>query len=670
MQHICRFNAHTPCMHKYIGCIFLFVLLWINGVYSQKRNNIWPFGIKAGLNFNTSQPTLFNSNANAEALPYYISSICDKDGNLMFYTDGRKVWNRDNFELPKYKNWWFLSGDTLMPLICPYPGSDTLFYLFGVGDGINQYEVQYITMRMRNSGDIEEVIYPRPTDPKTFHTKLISDASLMLTGTSHCNQKDYWIVTHAQGSLYSFLVSSSGVNPVPVVTPIPSSILPFQKLEPKLSNLKISANSEKLAIPIMEQSKILVYDFDNYTGKFSNPIKLDLPENTTLDDIELSPDGSKLYIGYSGPDADEPTITGHIVAQMDLEAGSKSQIEASFVPLTELPDRETCTPHVCFLIYRTLQLGPDGKIYVSMRFADDAKIKLDQTLTVIEDPNKAGINCRYRRNNISIGIKYKFLGYNYIRSGSFSLKENGIQVQKKNCPDKPVDFSLLFNNVDSVKWDFGDPASADENSSSSFNPQHQYPGPGSYTAQAIIYKRCIADTATTTVIIDPVPSVHVPAFVKDTIVCVGDKLSLNVRTPQSKEYLWDNGLFYPDRIITEAGHYRVTVMNDCSVDQKEFTVDFKECPCNAFVPTAFTPNNDGLNDLFKPVIKCLAKNYTLRIYNRYGSVVFESSQINSGWNGKIGDSELPNGVYVWMFEYTNPNTKNVVQKKGTVVLIR
>lgn len=650
--------------------LILIILFSLSSIRAQKRNNVWAFGVKSGLNFNTGEPKLFKSKADAEELPYYISSICDRNGDLMFYTDGRTVWNRDNFELPKYKNWWFLSGDTLMPLICPYPDNDSLFYLFGIGNGINKYQLQYISIRMLHPGDIEEVVYPRPIDPSAFHTKLLNNASILLTGTSHCNQKDYWVVTYSENRLYSFLVNSSGVNKTPIVTTVPSSIILQNRLSEERSNMKISANSEKIVIPIIEENSIVVFDFDNYTGRFNNPIKLNLPGKMRLNDIELSPDGTKLYIACSGPDADEPTVTGHIIAQMDLSAGDKSQIEASFLQLNEVVDRETCTPHVCFLIYRALQLGPDGKIYIGMRYADDDKIKIDQTLSVIEEPNKKGIQCSFRRNEISIGIKYKFLGYNYIRSNSFSLKENGIQIRKKNCSDKPVDFSLLFNNIDSVKWDLGDPSSGQKNYSTSFTPQHQYPGPGIYTARAIIFKNCVADTATTRVMIESNPSVHVPEFIKDTIVCVGDELSLNIRVPQAKEYVWDNGLIYPNRIIDQPGHYRVTIMNDCSIDQKEFNVAFQHCPCSVYIPNAFTPNNDGSNDLFKPLFKCVAKNYKLRIYDRYGGVIFETTEINKGWNGKKSNRELANGIYVWLLEYTNPDTKQIIQKNGTVALIR
>lgn len=86
---------------------FFFLLIFMAGnLIAQKRNNIWGLGDGAGLNFNTTSVSLFKSKTGANNPPYYLSSICSKDGELLFYTDGLTVWNRDNFKLPKYNNWW------------------------------------------------------------------------------------------------------------------------------------------------------------------------------------------------------------------------------------------------------------------------------------------------------------------------------------------------------------------------------------------------------------------------------------------------------------------------------------------------------------------------------------------------------------------------------------
>ena len=644
------------------------------GAGAQKVNNVWVFGHHAGLDFNTDPPTFLDSTMNyTEKPPGYISGISDKNGKLLFYTNGWAVWGGNHEVIPKYRNYWPWEGD-VMPLVCPHPGNDSLYYLFGVSSEGPGYQLRYLTINMKGRRGAGEIVYPQPLTRDNYFTVLMPNASMLLTGTAHCNGKDTWIVAHTPGGLQSFLVTRDGVSSTPVTSPVSAADIPLVNIAGGYSNMKLSANGERMAFPLPDQRKVVVFDFDNLSGRFTNPVSLNLPDGHELEDIELSTNGSKLYLGTSEQTWIDPAVPGgilHHVFQMDLDAGSPAAIEQTRFPMT-LPDRESCSPRRCNFVYRTLQLGPDGKIYVSMREVrlEGAELKDDQTLSVIQAPDKKGPNAFYKRNAQDVGRKYKYINYNYIRSTSFTLRENGITVQKRACFDKPVDFSLLFNKVDSVHWDFGDPASGENNRSASFTPQHQYPGPGTYTVKAIMFTRCLSDTATTTIKIENIPSVKIPSHIKDTFACVGSKLTLDALTPHATTYRWDNGLIYSKRTLDTAGIHSVTVNNECSVDRREFKFVYKECPCEVNTPNAFTPNNDGLNDNFRPVVQCIAKDYQFRIYNRYGGIAYESTETNQGWNGKVGNLDSPSGVYLWTLQYRNPNTKELFVKKGTVVLIR
>lgn len=92
--------------------------------------------------------------------------------------------------------------------------------------------------------------------------------------------------------------------------------------------------------------------------------------------------------------------------------------------------------------------------------------------------------------------------------------------------------------------------------------------------------------------------------------------------------------------------------------------------CLIDVPTAFTPNNDGLNDYFQPHNALKADNYEFKIYNRWGQLLFQSNNWRDKWDGKIKGVLQPTAVYVWMLKYTHRDTKQPVFKKGTVTLIR
>jgi gliding motility-associated-like protein len=95
---------------------------------------------------------------------------------------------------------------------------------------------------------------------------------------------------------------------------------------------------------------------------------------------------------------------------------------------------------------------------------------------------------------------------------------------------------------------------------------------------------------------------------------------------------------------------------------------FKTGP-DLFIPSAFTPNNDGKNDILKPVAVGMKGLTFFRIYNRWGQMLFSTSEIGKGWNGTFGGSDQPSGTYVYMAEAVDYLDKKVT-KKGTVVLLR
>lgn len=652
----------------------LFLLIFIGAlseqiVLGQKINNVWFFGYHTGLDFNSSPPAALTNSlvAAGDEPPYYTSSICDSNGRLLFFTDGFTIWNAANQEMQKLSNQWpWISDDRILPLICPYPGNPSLYYLFTVGksSGVNDRKLLYSTINMDGNNGQGELIYPQPSTSANYYSVLADSASILLAGTAHCNQRDMWVATISHGALHSFLVSPGAVATNAVTTAL---TIPKSSLEDGYSNMKFSANGEKLVIPVVNQHQVLVYDFNNQTGIFSNPLLIRLPAKEILEDVELSPTGGKLYYGSYENETDAEGYTGveiHNVYQLDLGAGSASDIENSRYQLNYAPDRSSCI-RTCYIIRRTLQLGPDGKIYVSMRYGAN----LDKRISVIEFPEKTKESVSYQGGGLIVGNVYKFINVSYIRSGSFSAKQNGIQVRKNICLGLPAEFSLFYSRIDSVKWDFGDPASPD-NSSTAFSPSHIYTSTNDYTVTAVIYRTCHADTAKMQLSIQPDPIVKLPLTVRDTIVCVGNKLQMNVTTPNATGYLWSDGYRGANREIKQQGMLRVMAYNSCSEDQKSFTVKIQKCPCDMFVPSAFTPNRDGINDEFRPIARCAAKNYKFKIFNRWGNMVFESSELNKGWSGEFNSTPLASGVFVWILEYRSPNDNQLYIQRGTVALIR
>jgi gliding motility-associated-like protein len=92
--------------------------------------------------------------------------------------------------------------------------------------------------------------------------------------------------------------------------------------------------------------------------------------------------------------------------------------------------------------------------------------------------------------------------------------------------------------------------------------------------------------------------------------------------------------------------------------------------CYIAVPNAFTPNNDGLNDLFHVLNAVKAINVEFIVFNRWGEVVFKTTDWKKGWDGKLSGHLSGSGVYVWYLRYTDRDTLKKREQKGTVLLIR
>jgi gliding motility-associated-like protein len=88
-----------------------------------------------------------------------------------------------------------------------------------------------------------------------------------------------------------------------------------------------------------------------------------------------------------------------------------------------------------------------------------------------------------------------------------------------------------------------------------------------------------------------------------------------------------------------------------------------------FIPSAFTPNDDGKNDILKPSLSIQFKLNYFTIYDRWGQIVYTTSQSGTGWDGKLNGLLQNNDVYIWMIKVTDRSNK-VIEKKGIVALIR
>ena len=162
---------------------------------------------------------------------------------------------------------------------------------------------------------------------------------------------------------------------------------------------------------------------------------------------------------------------------------------------------------------------------------------------------------------------------------------------------------------------------------------------------------------------------------KDTIVAEGDQFLLHTSSIATN-YLWSpaRGLNDPtstDPMVTVDKDITYTVTASTSAGCKgsaSVTLKVFKGP-EIYVPTAFTPNNDGKNEKFFPFPVGIKSISYFRVYNRWGNLVFSTNKLFDGWDGKANGVEQPTGVYVWMAEGITKENKKIT-KRGTVTLIR
>lgn len=154
---------------------------------------------------------------------------------------------------------------------------------------------------------------------------------------------------------------------------------------------------------------------------------------------------------------------------------------------------------------------------------------------------------------------------------------------------------------------------------------------------------------------------------KDSFLCAGQQYNLKPSLNTNASLLWQDGSASPVFTISKEGIYTLIASNECG--SYKDSVIITSGICNIIMPSAFTPNGDGLNDVFKLKYPFPVNKFNMIIYDRWGEKVFETNTITSGWNGMWKGVPSLQGAYVWTIWYTDDNNKQQ-QLKGVVNLLR
>jgi hypothetical protein len=366
----------------FLYCFVFFQSGMCQEALAQKETSVWYFGGRAGVDFSQGTPVALTDGM--MSTNEGCATIADKDGSLLFYTNGVYVWNRYHNQMPNGFRLMGHRSSTQSAIIIPRPGNPSQHYIFTTDLQSQAYGLRYNLVDMTldgGNGDVREK-----------NVYLISPITEKITAVHHRNQRDIWVIAHLWNSdaFVAYLVTDQGVSKKPAISHI--GTVHKGKGKGAIGSMKASPDGSKIAVAIWRDfNRFEVFDFDNYSGTLSNRISLEpFPEAYG---VEFSPDGTKLYGTTNGIAGSEAQLW-----QFNLKAGSRSAISNSAIHIPTTGSK-----------LGALQLGPDGKIYLTK---EDSEY-----LGVIQNPNAPGWSCRYLDQGVFLGDRKAKLGLpNFIQS--------------------------------------------------------------------------------------------------------------------------------------------------------------------------------------------------------------------------------------------------------------
>jgi gliding motility-associated-like protein len=140
----------------------------------------------------------------------------------------------------------------------------------------------------------------------------------------------------------------------------------------------------------------------------------------------------------------------------------------------------------------------------------------------------------------------------------------------------------------------------------------------------------------------------------DTIICEDENLILYSEGIGS--YSWSTGSSEPNLIVNTFGEYIVSVSNQCGTTKDTINIQERDCSCTYYVPNTFTPDGNKFNEEFGMVYNCTLYNFEIKIYNRWGHVIFESYDPTLFWNGTYQNKLVQTGIYTYKIEFETDNS--------------
>ena len=619
----------------YLFLLLLFPFLAI----AQPEAYNWYFGNRFGLNFSSGTPVELTDGA----LQTFegCAAISDSEGNLLFYTNGGgrdpstgqpagAIWNRDHevmYDMSFTEGGGWSSAQS--SLIIPKPGQDSVYYLFTMeevefvlggappgqpqGRGLSYFEVD-----MRLNDGLGGVTL---ADQRLFVPSFEG-----LSGTIHADGERYWIlITDGEEESNTFIRLL--VDDTPIET-ADLEFIPVDSTEFIGGAIKMSPDGRWIA------SNGQLFSFDNETG--------DIPFSPVINLLgfrsgTFSPESRYYYFWQSSTQ----------LARIDLLA---DDIEASLeIVFTDSIERNP----------GQLQIGPNGNIYfVTVNFFDMTTNIGEIICPDTPAPTVSSELFEYMGTELG---PFFFGLPNFTDHIFSSALANDLATAEELVICSGESLTLEARRLgQSYLWSTGDTGVNIEINE-----------PGTYTVT-------IADGCGGTVVDEKIvtggsaPTIAFDELPLDSL-CLDETYELTVITELGNIIEWSTGETSSTIFIEDSTALSVTVSNACGSLTEELNPRFVDCTtedCDLIFPDIISPNGDGVNDIFTGYRNCAPTSYELRVYNRWGNLVFESDDVENAWDGRFNDSPAPSDVYIYQAQYRFVDTEEFQTVRGQLTIVR
>lgn len=630
---------------------------------TTKCNTNWHAGYNVGVSFANGIPTASNSSIySGEACATVSDPVT---GNLLFYSNGRNIWNSNHDTLLNGDSLKGIDNATQGALIVPHPINDQQYYLFtqsgATGVAPTNQGLYYNIVDMSGDNGLGEVII------KNIPIDTPGNRSEHLTGTirtpATCsNNAEYWVAAlDTVGSIWNIKLYLIQNNTVVLFNQYSTGLV-FGEIGSS-GTATFSPDGSKFVFTRYNPSKgFVLLDFNKITGTFSNQKDIDLPVGAYSYGCGFSPDGRKLYI--------QSQSSG--ILQYDVTQTSVADIQAS---------KDTIVRTLSYNY--SFHTGDDGRLY----FPNPSSYYYPNGyLNVLSNPNNSGNSAYTEYNAVALNGRVNYSLQNlvpkYIPVRAKKDTPTAMFSYQQNCTNTSAQFTNLSDSTlpyqsntcgfyeDSITyyWYFGDSTDTtysrtyDNGQTTSINTIHLYQDTGTYSVTLIVSStfHCYTDTFISNVSISEPSSISVTANIESS--CFGDSATFTATILDSSHPYsidWTEPVISSENPLTTAIDQELiqpvsftlydSVLNCIFNFTDTFQLElFESENCLIFIPNAFSPNSIlPSNKLFKLTNKNIeALNIT--VINKFGTKVYESNDAaNNGWDGTYNGTQMPSGVYLY-----------------------